>query len=237
MQMDDNHFILKLQNVSKTYHVGDNTVHALDHVNLAVPEGSYMAICGPSGSGKTTFLNIVGGLDVPTEGAVLLNGTDYSRYTSRQRADFRFTEIGFIFQSSNLVPTLNVFDNIYLGVSIGAKKLRRNNKETTKEIHEMLYYLGLSRWMGHRPGQLSGGQRQRVAIARALIKHPSLVLADEPTASLDSENSDIILGFLRKLHDRYGTTCIISTHDKQVMNHVDEIVHIENGIIKGGDPS
>lgn len=235
--MGDNNCILELRNACKTYHVGDNIVHALDHVNLAVPEGSYMAICGPSGSGKTTFLNIVGGLDVPTKGAVLLNGTDYSRYTSRQRADFRFTEIGFIFQSFNLVPTLNVFDNIYLGVSIGAKKLRRNDKETTKEIHEMIDYLGLSRWMRHRPDQLSGGQRQRVAIARALVKHPSLVLADEPTASLDHENSDIILGFLRKLHDRYGTTCIISTHDKRVMDHVDEIVQIEDGKTKGGAPS
>lgn len=233
--MGDNGFILELKEVCKIYHVGDNTVHALDHINLAVSEGSYMAICGPSGSGKTTFLNIVGGLDVPTGGTVLLNGTDYSRYTSRQRADFRFTEIGFIFQSFNLVPTLNVFDNIYLGVSIGAKKLRRDDRELIKEIYEMIDYLGLSRWVRHRPDQLSGGQRQRVAIARALVKHPSLVLADEPTASLDSENSDIILGFLRKLHDRYGTTCIISTHDKQVMNHVDEIVRIEDGVIKGDD--
>ncbi|MGL1833272.1 ABC transporter ATP-binding protein [Rhodocyclaceae bacterium SMB388] len=220
--------IVKVENVSKRYALGEQTVTALHGVSVSVEPGVFLAIAGPSGSGKSTLLNIIGCIDTPSSGRVLIDGRDVSGQTPDQLADLRARTIGFIFQTFNLLPVLSAEEN----VEYPLLQLRELSKAERRE--RVKYYLamvGLTRYATHRPNQLSGGQRQRVAIARALATHSKVVLADEPTANLDKETGKSILRLMKDINRKSGTTFIFSTHDKRVMNMADRLVRIEDGRI------
>ncbi|PLW81499.1 ABC transporter [Kineobactrum sediminis] len=220
--------IVKVENVSKRYLLGEQVVEALRDVTLEVEPGSFLAIAGPSGSGKSTLLNIFGCIDNPSEGKVFVDGQDVSGKTPDELAEVRARTIGFIFQNFNLLPVLSAQEN----VDYPLLQLRELSKAQRRE--RVAYYLdmvGLTRYAGHRPNQLSGGQRQRVAIARALATHSKVVLADEPTANLDRETGRGILELMQGINRDAGTTFIFSTHDAHVMDMADRLVHMEDGRI------
>ena len=215
---------VELKDLSKLYQLGDETVHALDHVDLTIRHGEHVAIIGPSGSGKSTMLQILGCLDSPTSGSYVLDGDAVGSLSESALAEVRNTKIGFIFQTFNLIPDLNVFDNIdvplrYRGMRAAARR---------RAIEECLGIVGLSARMKHHPTQLSGGQQQRVAIARALVGQPRLILADEPTGNLDSEMAAQILSLLKEINTQ-GTTIVMVTHDAELAAHAHRIVHIRDG--------
>jgi len=220
--------IIRLENVSKNYHLGAVEVPALSGVNLDIRGGEFTAVIGASGSGKSTLLNLIGCIDEPTGGKVWLGNVDVHALSDDGKSDLRNQKIGFIFQSFNLVPVLSVFENIELPLLINpgiAPGIRR------QRVQEAIRDVGLEKLTRNRPDQLSGGQRQRVAIARALAGHPLLVLADEPTANLDSENSLRIIELMLDLNARRGITFLFSTHDDRVMNRVSRIVKIKDGVV------
>ncbi len=203
-------------------------IQALRGVSCSIAEGEFMSIVGPSGSGKSTFLNLIGCLDIPDEGSVEINGVDISRYSKSELADLRRDSIGFIFQSYNLIPVLTAFENISFPLIL--QKIESN--KIRKRTNEIIARVGLS-GMEHRiPSKLSGGQRQRVAIARALIKSPEIVLADEPTANLDSDTGVSIIKLMRSLNEELNTTFVILTHDPQMMEHTRRIIHLKDGRIE-----
>lgn len=219
-----NEVLVTARDVTKVYDTGKIEVHALTGVTLDVHKGDLIAIVGPSGSGKTTFLNLVGALDVPTGGQLAVLGRDVSAMSKRQRADLRLHELGFVFQAYNLVPVLTARENVEFVL-----ELQGAGAERATRAMEILDQLGLRDLADRRPNELSGGQQQRVAVARAVASKPQLVLADEPTANLDGENAEILLGMMRRLNIEYGITFVFSTHDPRVVAHARRVVTLVDG--------
>ncbi|MCI9450398.1 MAG: ABC transporter ATP-binding protein [Clostridiales bacterium] len=217
--------ILRVENLSKTYGVGENEVKALDRVSFSVNKGEFVAIIGPSGSGKSTLLHILGGVDRPSGGHVYMDGCDVYSQNDEQLAVFRRRQVGLIYQFYNLIPVLNVTENITLPVLMDGQKV---NEE---RLRELIATLKLNGRENHLPNQLSGGQQQRVSIGRALMNAPSIVLADEPTGNLDSKNSQEIIDLLKMSNQRYGQTLIVITHDENIALQADRIIAVEDGHI------
>ena len=217
--------ILEVTNLSKTYGTGETQVKALDNVSLSVESGEFVAIIGPSGSGKSTLLHILGGVDVPTSGSVVINGVDISNLDETALAIFRRRQIGLIYQFYNLIPILTVKENLTLPLLLDGRK------PDERVVDDLLKTLGLTERVNHLPNQLSGGQQQRVSIGRALINNPALMLADEPTGNLDSENSREIVSLLRKFNKENNQTVIIFTHDERIAMSADRVISIEDGKI------
>ena len=217
--------ILQARNLVKIYGSGENAVRALDGVNLSVEKGEFVAIVGTSGSGKSTLLHMLGGLDRPTDGSVIVDGKDIFSLKDEALTIFRRRKIGFVFQSYNLVPVLNVYENIVLPMELDDKKI---NKEFVKQIVETL---GLENRLDALPSQLSGGQQQRVAIARALAAAPAIILADEPTGNLDSKTSQDVLSLLKVTSRKFAQTIVMITHNEEISQMADRIIRIEDGKI------
>jgi len=220
--------IVSATRVVKDYKLGKTEVHALRGVDLRVDRGEFLSIAGPSGSGKTTLLNLIGGVDVPTSGTVEVDGEDTSRLSERALTELRLRHIGFIFQTFNLVAVLDVFQNVEFPLLLQGGMTTGERRE---RVSGLLEAVGLHEHARHRPSELSGGQRQRVAVARALVTRPPLVLADEPTANLDSQTGGNIIDLMREMNRRDGTTFIFSTHDPKVMSHASAIVRLEDGSV------
>ena len=220
--------LYKLENVSKTYFLNKIPVNALRKVNLEIHKRTSLAFIGPSGSGKSTMLHILGTVDQPNEGRMIFKDMNVSRLNDRELSNIRSKEIGFIFQNFNLIPILNVFENIEYPLRIRNVKL---TKDVKGKILSLIGDVDLLDKIRHKPGELSGGQRQRVAIARALIIDPAVILADEPTANLDSRTGDKILELIKKLTAKYNSTAIFATHDAKVINFVDKKIKIIDGVI------
>ena len=218
--------IISIKTISKIYHLGDNVVKALDKVSLSIYENNFISIMGPSGSGKSTLMNIIGCLDVPTNGTYKFNNQLISKMNDSQLANIRNEKIGFVFQTFNLLPKLNAVQNVEVPLIYSSL----NKKERLERSKEALNIVGLSDRMSHKPNELSGGQRQRVAIARALVNKPSIILADEPTGNLDSKSGEEILKFLDTLH-KAGNTLIIVTHEKSVAKRAKRRIEIFDGKI------
>ncbi len=217
--------ILRVENLTKIYGKGDTAVTALNNVSFSVEKGQFVAIIGPSGSGKSTLLHIIGGVDTPTSGKVFIDGTDVYSLDRSQLAIFRRRQIGLIYQFYNLIPVLNLEENITLPL------LLDNRKEDKARLKELLTTLGLEDRVNHLPNELSGGQQQRASIGRALINNPALVLADEPTGNLDSKNSEEIISLLKLYNQKYNQTLIVITHDERIALQADRIISIEDGMI------
>ena len=217
--------IVKVSHLSKVYGKGDTQVRALDDVSFSVPQGQFLAIVGPSGSGKSTLLHILGGVDTPTSGSVTIGGTDIGKLDETALAIFRRRQIGLIYQFYNLIPILTVEENLTLPLLLDGRKPDR------KHIENLVSVLGLENRLYHLPNQLSGGQQQRVSIGRALVNNPALVLADEPTGNLDSENSREIMALLRRFNREFKQTVIVITHDENIALSADRVLAIEDGKI------
>lgn len=220
-------YIVETKNLKKYYRVGDNVVKALDGVDFCVKDQEFVAIIGKSGSGKSTLLHMLGGLDIPTEGDVVIAGKSILGLKKEQLAIFRRRNIGFVFQAYNLVPDLNVYENVILPIELDGRKV------DIKYVNEILELLGMSDKKNVLPGMLSGGQQQRTAIARALATKPSIILADEPTGNLDSVTSHEVLGLLKMVAKQFRQTIILITHDRDIAQLADRIVLIEDGRIIG----
>ena len=216
-----------VKDVSKTYRLGKLTVTALDGVSLTVERGEFLALAGPSGSGKTTLLNLMGALDTPTTGEVEIDGEPLGRLSGAKRADLRADKLGFIFQTFNLIPVLTAWENVEYPLLI-----QRRNGDTSERVRRALSDVGLGDRMRHRPPELSGGQQQRVAVARALVGDPAVVLADEPTANLDSKTASEIVDLMQRLNRERGTTFVFSTHDPRVMKAADRVLEISDGRLR-----
>lgn len=222
--------IVRTQALKKYYKLGSNTVKALDGVDFSVREGEFVAMIGKSGSGKSTLLHMIGGLDVPTEGEIYVDGKQLSKLNREQLAIFRRRKVGFVFQSYNLVQDLNVYENVVLPIELDGGHIDR------KFVEEILELLKLQEKREALPSTLSGGQQQRVAIARALASKPAILLADEPTGNLDTGTSHDVLGLLKMVAKKYGQTIVLITHDSDIAQLADRIVRIEDGrIVKGCD--
>ena len=221
--------ILETHDLKKYYGTGDTQVRALDGVNLAVEQGEFLSIVGTSGSGKSTLLHMLGGLDRPTSGTVTVDGTDIFRLKDDALTIFRRRKIGFVFQAYNLVPVLNVYENIVLPIQLDG------NPVDVDYVNQIVEALGLSGKLNALPGQLSGGQQQRVAIARALATKPAIVLADEPTGNLDSRTSQDVLSLMKTTGSRFGQTIVMITHNEEIAQLADRIIRIEDGRICGGE--
>ena len=219
--------IIQLENVIKTYQIGEVVTHAVNGVDLTIEPGEFTAIVGPSGSGKTTMLQLMGCLDKPDSGRILLNGEDVTRAGAGHRADLRREEIGFIFQFFALVPVLSAYENVELPLLLNGT----GAKARKERVLELLDAVGLADRAKHRPDQLSGGQQQRVAIARALATNPLLILADEPTANLDTENGQQAMDIMQRLNEQTGTAFIFATHDPRVMSYARRVVRMVDGKI------
>jgi putative ABC transport system ATP-binding protein len=218
--------MIRVRGLTKVYHVGDVDVHALRGVDLDVARGEFVAIVGASGSGKSTLFHILGGLTPPTAGTVVINGRDLGGMTNQERTNLRKTTVGFVFQKYNLLPTLSAEDNIKLVEYIGGRSM-----EFTPEFQEVLKLLGITDRLKHKPRALSGGQQQRVAIARGIVNKPAILLADEPTGNLDSQNSAAVLGVIKDLNERTGQTILMITHDPEAAAYASRTVHIRDGRI------
>lgn len=223
--------ILEVKNLSKVYGKGETMVKALDNVSFTVDQGEFVAIIGPSGSGKSTLLHILGGVDTPTSGSVIINNTDISTLNETALAIFRRRQIGLIYQFYNLIPILTVEENITLPLLLDGRKPDK------KTIESLVERLGLKKKLKYLPNQLSGGQQQRVSIGRAMVNNPALMLADEPTGNLDSENSREIISLMRKLNKENNQTVIIITHDEKIALSADRIISVEDGRITGDEVS
>jgi putative ABC transport system ATP-binding protein len=221
--------IIEVRELRKIYRVGDVDVHALRGANLRVERGDFLCVAGPSGSGKSTLFHILGGLTSATSGTVLVNGRDLSRISDAERTQMRKTMVGFVFQKYNLLPTLTAADNIAIARHIAGREPGED-----PEFQEVLELLGIQHRLKHKPSALSGGEQQRVAIARAIVNHPAILLADEPTGNLDSENSATVLRVLRDLNERLGQTVLMITHDPNVASYGHRLVHMLDGRIVGG---
>jgi putative ABC transport system ATP-binding protein len=223
----DSQPIIELQHVSKLYHKGDADIHPLDDLSLTIDLGDFVALMGPSGSGKTTLLNLLGGLDTPTSGKVIVCGQDLTALGSRQLARWRCDHVAYVFQAYNLLPVLTAYQNVELPLTLMplSRRQRREHVLTALDI------VGLSDRLNHRPDELSGGQEQRVAIARALASDPEILLADEPTGDLDAHSADEIMALLTTLNRQFHKTIIIVTHDPKVANMAHRQLHLEKGVL------
>jgi putative ABC transport system ATP-binding protein len=222
--------VIKLNNITKIYHVGSEDVHALQEISMEIKKNEYLAIMGPSGSGKSTLMNIIGCLDTPTSGLYELNGINVSEMNDNQLAKIRNKEIGFVFQTFNLLARSDVLHNVELPLiygGIGSGERKRLAKEAIGRV-------GLTERIHHKPNELSGGQRQRVAIARSLVTQPSILLADEPTGNLDSKTGDEIMALFDKLQ-REGNTIILVTHEEYIAEHADRIIRLRDGIVESDE--
>ena len=217
--------LLEVNNICKTYGSGETAVHALKKVSFSVPKGEYVAIVGESGSGKSTLLNMIGALDTPTSGKVVIGGKEIFSMNDNRLTVFRRRNIGFIFQAFNLIPELTVEQNIIFPVLLGYQKPDR------KYLEELLTVLNLKERRNHLPSQLSGGQQQRVAIGRALITRPSLILADEPTGNLDTQNSSEVIALLKEASRKYEQTIIMITHNRSIAQSADRILQVSDGVL------
>jgi len=218
---------IKIENVNKDYQLGKTVIHALKDITFKVEQGDFLSIVGPSGCGKTTLLNVIGCIDRPSRGKVFFHEKDVSFFTDNQEADLRLEKIGFIFQSFNLIPVLNIFENIEFPLILN-KTPKRQRKE---RVNFLIEIVGLAEYVKHKPDELSGGQRQRVAIARALVNNPDLIIADEPTANLDSETGNNILNVMSRLNKEHKVTFIFSTHNPEVMKYAYKIITLKDGRI------
>jgi putative ABC transport system ATP-binding protein len=216
--------IIKVRQLTKTYRVGDVDVHALRGVDLDVSKGEFIAIVGASGSGKSTLFNVLGGLTPPSTGSVHIGGKDLSHMTNAERTNLRKNTVGFVFQKYNLLPTLSAEDNIKIVKYIGG-----HGTDFDAPFQEVLHLLGISDRLKHKPRALSGGQQQRVAIARSIVNHPAILLADEPTGNLDSQNSQAVLNLLKSLNERLQQTVLMITHDEEAASYAHRRVHMRDG--------
>jgi len=220
--------LIEIKNLKKNYSLGKTIVHALRGIDFCVEQGDFLSVIGPSGSGKTTLLNIIGCIDLATEGLVKISDREITSMTDRQVTDIRLHKIGFIFQTFNLIPVLDVVENVEFPLLLMRKQ---NRRDIRKRAERLIEAVGLQEHIHHRPAELSGGQRQRVAIARALVTNPDLVLADEPTANLDSVTGSQILEIMRDMNQKEKTTFIFSTHDQNVLKYARHIVKLKDGMI------
>jgi len=219
--------VTKVTNATRNYKIGEVETKALRGVSLSIDSGEFTALVGPSGSGKTTLLQLIGLLDQPTSGSVSINGRDATKLNRNQRADLRKNAIGFVFQFFALIPTLTAYENVEMPLLLnGTKPAQRKER-----VNEMLEAVGLADRAHHRPDQLSGGQQQRVAVARALATNPKLILADEPTANLDTANGKQVMDIMAKLNKETGVTFVFATHDPRVFNYAQRIVTLQDGLI------
>ncbi len=222
--------LIRLENIGKRYEIGAEVINALQGVNLSIYKGEFVALMGPSGSGKSTLMNIIGCLDTPSFGTYILNGTNVSERDDDELAEIRNKEIGFVFQTFNLLPRSTSLDNVALPlVYAGFSKAERD-----KKAKESLENVGLGNRMSHKPNELSGGQRQRVAVARALVNNPSIILADEPTGNLDTKTSIEIMGLLENIHEK-GNTIILVTHEEDIAKHAHRIVRMRDGGVESDE--
>ena len=222
--------VIETTDIAKTYIMGAEVIHALRSVSIQIARGEYVAFMGPSGSGKSTLMNIVGCLDTPSSGQYILNGQDVSRMSDNQLAEVRNKEIGFVFQSFNLLPRASALDNVALPLIYAGL----NKRDRTERAVESLRSVGLADRAHHRPNELSGGQRQRVAIARALVNNPSVLLADEPTGALDSKTSHEIMDLFEALHSK-GNTIIMVTHEEDIARYAHRIVRLRDGLVESDE--
>ena len=222
--------LIEMKNIKKDYFLGETVVHALRGIDLEIESGEFIGIWGPSGSGKTTLLNLIGAIDEPTEGTMIMDGREVSRLSDNQCSELRNKTVGFIFQGFNLVPVLSALENVMLPLQIRGTPAAEAGIKALDRLQEV----GLTDLAAHRPSKMSGGQQQRVAIARALVTNPSLVIADEPTANLDSENAHLIIDLMRELNKKEQTTFLFSTHDQRLLDRVKRLVRLEDGRIKNG---
>jgi putative ABC transport system ATP-binding protein len=222
--------IIRIENLTRHYKIGEETVKALNGINLSINKNEYVALMGPSGSGKSTIMNIIGCLDTPTSGRYFLNGPDVAQLTDNELAEIRNKEIGFVFQTFNLLPRYTALENVALPlVYAGVSKEKR-----TERAKEVLSQVKLADRMTHRPNELSGGQRQRVAVARALVNKPSIILADEPTGNLDTKTSYEIMNLFQEIHD-LGNTIIVVTHEEDIARHAHRIVRLRDGLVESDE--
>lgn len=221
--------IIELKNLKKDYPLGKTIVHALRGIDFSVEQGDFLSVVGASGSGKTTLLNIIGCIDQATSGSVKIHGEEVSGMTDKQLTEIRLYKIGFIFQTFNLVPVLNILENVEFPLLLMKKFTQKEIKHKAETLIESV---GIKEYIKHRPAELSGGQRQRVAIARSLVTQPDIVLADEPTANLDSKTGNNILQLMRDLNETQKTTFIFSTHDPEVLKYAKNVVKIKDGVIR-----
>jgi len=219
--------MIQVQQVVRDYHTGETVVHALKGVSIDIADGEFTSIAGPSGSGKTTLLNLIGCIDSLDSGEILIGDQQVSTMDKKSKTEFRRNNLGFIFQTYNLIPVLSAYENVSFVLSI----LGVPEQEIKERTMRMLKEVGLEGMEHRRPGRLSGGQQQRIAIARALVKNPKIVLADEPTANLDSKTGEEILQLMQKMNEKYGTTFIFSTHDVMVMDYAKRLVELHDGQI------
>lgn len=219
--------IIEIKGIKRDFPLGNETVYVLKGIDLTINKGEYVALMGPSGSGKSTLMNILGCLDTPTSGEYILNGKDVSKMDDDELAGIRNKEIGFVFQTFNLLPRTTALDNVALPMVYAGHSKEERNKRAT----EVLNQVGLGDRMDHKPNQLSGGQRQRVAVARALVNHPSIILADEPTGNLDSKTSIEIMNLFNEIHAN-GNTVILVTHEEDIAEHAHRIIRLRDGVIE-----
>ena len=219
--------LIELKQVYKNYHLGETTIRALRGIDLRIESGELVAIWGPSGSGKSTLCNIIGMLDTPSSGSVLFEGNDVSGLSDEKRSELRNKTLGFVFQTFNLIPVLSALENVILPLEISGESGVTARKKAMRQLAD----LGLSEHLAHRPNKLSGGQQQRVAIARALINDPAIVLADEPTANLDSDTAVKIINLMSELNQKSGATFIFSTHDQRLLAKINRKILLRDGII------
>lgn len=225
--------LIEMKNITKDYHLGETVVHALRGVDLQIDKKEFVAVWGPSGSGKTTLLNLIGAIDDPTTGELIIAGKDVHTLTDDQKSEHRNETIGFIFQGFNLIPVLSALENVMLPMQIKGASVAEAKKQALMRLEEV----GLSDLINNRPAKMSGGQQQRVSIARALVNNPSLVIADEPTANLDSETARMVIEIMRELNERDHITFIFSTHDQRLLDKVKRSVRLEDGKIINGNKS
>lgn len=224
--------IIEIKGITRDFPLGNETVYVLKGIDLHINKGEYVALMGPSGSGKSTLMNILGCLDTPTSGSYVLNGKDVSKMEDDELAEIRNKEIGFVFQTFNLLPRTTALDNVALPMVYAGHGKEERNKRAT----QVLTQVGLSDRMDHKPNQLSGGQRQRVAVARALVNHPSIILADEPTGNLDSKTSVEIMNLFDEIHAN-GNTVILVTHEEDIAKHAHRIIRLKDGVIESDNPN
>lgn len=222
--------LIEMKNITKDYHLGETVVHAVRGIDLQIDKKEFVAVWGPSGSGKTTLLNLIGAIDAPTSGELTIAGKDVHLLTDDQKSEHRNETIGFVFQGFNLVPVLTALENVMLPMQIRGASYAEAKKQALMRLEEV----GLSDLINNRPAKMSGGQQQRVSIARALVNNPSMVIADEPTANLDSETARMVIEIMRELNERDEITFIFSTHDQRLLDKVKRLIRLEDGKIING---